>query len=80
MKLRAGQSPQPLVDHGGDESIAINLKVNNLIPEVHGGDPLDRLTMACADNLITLVHLLRPFLGSIIHEVLGSVNTFFIRP
>lgn len=80
MKLRAGQSPQLAVDHGGDESIAIKFKIHDLIPQIHGGEPHNGLTMACADNLIALVHFPRSFLDSIIHEVLGSVNTFFIRP
>lgn len=58
------------MDHGGDEAVGINLEFDHLIPKVHGGDPLDRLAVAPADYLITLVHLfsLLSFDGYIIYE------------
>ena len=67
-----------LVDHGGHDAIGINLKFDHLIPEVHGGDPLDRFAVAPADYLIALVHLfsLLSLDGYIIQENPGSVNTF----
>ena len=46
------------MDHGGHDAVGIYLEVDDLIPEVHGGEPLDRLAVARADYLVRFVHLL----------------------
>lgn len=67
------------MDHGGHDAVAIDLKVDDLIPEVHGGDPLDRLAVARADYLIALVHFLSLLSldGYIISEDLRKVKCEF---
>ena len=69
------------MDHGGHDAVGIDLEVDHLIPEVHGGDPHNRLAVGGSDNLVALVLFhwssLLSLDGYIIAGIAGSVNSFF---